>query len=63
MPQNKINDEHEGRILALLQLAYFQRQIMKIFKTNGINVSQRTVTYVKRKIGLQRNSIAKMKFC
>lgn len=62
MPRNKINDEHEGRILALLQLDYSQRQIVTILKTNGINVCQRTVSNVKRKIGLRRKSIGKMKF-
>lgn len=53
----KITDEHKGRILALLQLDYSQRQIVKILKYDGINVSQRTVSNVKRKIGLQRNSV------
>ena len=54
MPRRKIDDECEGRILALLQLNYSQRQIVKIFKNDGINVSQRTVSNVKRKIGLQQ---------
>ena len=51
--------ECEERILALLQLNYFQRQIVNILKSDGIDVSQRTVSNVKRKIGLQRNSVEK----
>ena len=62
MPRKKIDDECEGRILALLQLNYSQRQIVNILKNDGINVSQRTVSNVKRKIGLQRNSVEKIKF-
>jgi arginine repressor/hemolysin-activating ACP:hemolysin acyltransferase len=62
MPRKKINDEHEGRILALLQLKCSQRQIVKILKKDGISVSQRTVSNVYRKIGLQRNSVEKIKF-
>ena len=62
MPRRKINDEHEGRILALLQLKYSQREIVKILKNDGINISQRTVSNVQRKIGLQRNSVEKVKF-
>ena len=41
---------------------YSQRQIVNILKSDGINVSQRTVSNVKRKIGLQRNSVKKIKF-
>ena len=62
MPRKKIDDECEGRILALLELNYFQRRIVNILKNDGINVSQRTVSNVKRKIGLQRNSVEKIKF-
>ena len=62
MPRRKIYDEHEGRILALLQLKYSQREIVKILKNDGINISQRTVSNVQRKIGLQRNSVEKVKF-
>ena len=62
MPRKKIDDECEGRILALLQLNYSHRQIGNILKNDGINVSQRTVSNVKRKIGLQRNSVEKIKF-
>ena len=62
MTRKKIDDKREGRILALLQLNYSQRQIVNILKNDGINVSQRTVSNVKRKIGLQRNSVEKIKF-
>lgn len=62
MPRKKINDEHEGRILTLLQLNYSQRKIVKILKNDGISVAQRTVSNVQRKIGLQRNSVEKIKF-
>lgn len=62
MPRKKIDAEHEGRILALLQLNYSQRQIVKTLKNDGISVSQRTVSNVKRKISLQRNSVEKIKF-
>ena len=56
MPWKKIDNECEGRILALLLLNYSQRQIVNIIKNDGINVSQRTVSNVKRKIDLQRKS-------
>ena len=50
MSQKKIDDECEGRILALLQLNHSpQRQIVNILKDDGINVSQRTVSNVKKK--------------
>ena len=62
MSRKKIDDECEGRILALLQLNYSHRQIVNILKNDGINVSHRTVSNVKRKIGLQRNSVEKIKF-
>ena len=62
MPWKKIDNECEGRILALLLLNYSQRQIVNIIKNDGINVSQRTVSNVKRKIDLQRNSVEKIKF-
>ena len=62
MPRKKIDDECEGRILALLQLNCSQRQIVNILKNNGINVSQRTVSNIKRKIDLQQNSVEKIKF-
>jgi hypothetical protein len=62
MPRKKIDDKQEGRILALLQLNYSQRQIVNILGNDGISVSQRTVFNVKRKIGLQRNSVEKIKF-
>ena len=55
--------EREGRIVALLQnKLLLQRQIVNILKNDGIDVSQRTVSNVKRKIGLQRNSVEKIKF-
>ena len=53
MARKKIDDECEERILALLQLNYYQRQIVNILKNDGINVFQRTVSNIKRKIGLQ----------
>ena len=62
MSRKTINDEHEGRILALLQLNYSQRKIVKILKNDGISVAQRTVSNVQRKICLQRNSDEKVKF-
>jgi arginine repressor len=62
MPRKKIDDVLEGRILVLLQLKYSQPQIVKILKKDGISVSQKTVSNVKRKIGLQRNSVEKIKF-
>ena len=62
MPWKKIDNECEVRILALLLLNYSQRQIVNIIKNDGINVSQRTVSNVKRKIDLQRNSVEKIKF-
>ena len=62
MPRKKIDDECEGRILALLQLNYSQREIVNILKNDRINVSEQTVSNVKRKIGLQRNFVEKIKF-
>jgi arginine repressor/hemolysin-activating ACP:hemolysin acyltransferase len=62
MPRKKIDDILEGRVLALLQLNYSQPNIVKILKNSGINISQQTVSNVKRKIGLQRNSVEKIKF-
>ena len=62
MPRKKINDCLEGRILALLQLNYSQRQIVKILKQDGISVSQKTVSNVKRKIGFRRNAVGKIQF-
>ncbi|CAF1368699.1 unnamed protein product [Rotaria magnacalcarata] len=58
----KIDGGLEGRILALLQLKYSQPQIVKILKKDGINVSQQTISNIKRNIGLQRNSAEKIKF-
>ena len=54
MSRKKINDSVEGRVLALLQLKISQRQIVKILGQDGIAISQRTVSNVKRKIGRQR---------
>jgi arginine repressor len=62
MPRKKIDDCLEGRILVLLQLKYSQPQIVKILKQDGICVSQQTVSNIKRNIGLQRNSVEKIKF-
>ncbi|CAM2704087.1 unnamed protein product [Rotaria socialis] len=62
MSRKKINDGLEGRILAVLQLKYSQPQIVKILKKDGINVSQQTISNIKRNIGLQRNSVEKIKF-
>ncbi|CAF4534840.1 unnamed protein product, partial [Rotaria socialis] len=58
----KIDGGLEGRILALLQLKYSQPQIVKILKKDGINVSQQTISNIKRNIGLQGNSAEKIKF-
>jgi len=52
----------EGRILALLQVKYSQPQIVKILKQDGISISKKTVSNVKRKISHQRNSVEKIKF-
>ncbi len=41
MPRKKINDDVEGRILALLQVKYSQPQIVKILKQDGIIVLAR----------------------
>ncbi|CAF2153742.1 unnamed protein product [Rotaria magnacalcarata] len=62
MPRKQIDPQHEGRALSLLQLKYSQRQIVKTLKNDGISVSQRTVSNIKRKIGVQRNSTEKIKF-
>lgn len=56
MPRGKISDIVEGRILELLHLGYSQPRIVNILKIDGINVSQSTVSNIKRKIGRQRNS-------
>jgi hemolysin-activating ACP:hemolysin acyltransferase len=62
MPRKKINDCLEGRILALLQLNYSQPQIVKILKQDRISISQKTISNVKRKVGVQRNTIGKIQF-
>ncbi|CAF4458272.1 unnamed protein product [Rotaria socialis] len=62
MPQKKIDDSLEGRVLALLQLKYSQPQIVKILKKDGIKISQQTVSNIKRNIGPQRTSFDKIKF-
>ena len=61
MPRNKIPDLVEGRILELLHQDRSLRQIVKVLKSDGINVALSTVFNVKRKIGLQRNSTTKIK--
>ena len=61
MPRNKIPDLVEGRILELLQQGRPLRQIVKVLKSGGISVALSTVSNVKRKIGLQRNSTTKIK--
>ena len=58
----KTNDNAEGRILSLLQLNIAQRQLVKILGHEGITISQRTVSNVKRKIGLQRASTKNSNF-
>ena len=60
MPRNKISDIIEGRILELLYQGQSQRQIMKVLKSDGINVAQSTISNIKRKIGRQRNSTSKI---
>lgn len=60
MPRNKISDIVEGRILQLLRQEYSQPRIVNILKLDGINVSQSTISNVKRKIGRQRNSDCKI---
>ena len=57
-----IDDILEGRILALLQCKYYQLQIAKVLKNAGITISKKIVPNVKRKAGLQRNSVEKVKF-
>ena len=61
MPRNKISDIVEGRLLELLHQGYSQPRIVHILKLDGINISQSTVSNVKRKIGRQRNSELKIK--
>lgn len=61
MPCNKISDIIEGRILQLLQQGYSQPRIVNILKHDGINISQPTISNIKRKIGRQRNSATKIK--
>ena len=61
MPRNKIPDLVKGRILELLHEGWSLRQIVKVLKSNGINVTLSTVSDVKRKIRLQRNSMTKIK--
>jgi predicted XRE-type DNA-binding protein len=47
--------------LATLQQGYCHPRIVNILKLDGIHISQPTVSNVKRKIGLQRNSESKIK--
>ena len=61
MPRNKISDIVEGRVLELLHQGYSQSRIVHILKLDGINISQSTVSNLKRKIGRQRNSESKIK--
>ena len=61
MPRNKISDIVEGRVLELLHQGYSQPRIVHILKLDGINISQSTVSNVKRKIGRQRYSELKIK--
>jgi len=61
MLRNTISDIVEGRFLELLHQGYFQTQIVKILKLDGIQVSQPTVSNIKRKIGRQGNSESKIK--
>ena len=61
MPRNKISDIVEERVLELLHQGYSQPQIVHILKLDGINISQSTVSNVKRKIGHQRNPESKIK--
>ena len=62
MPRPKIDDSVEGRILALLQQRILQLKIVKILEGDGIYVSQKTVSSVKQKVGLQRNCKEKIQF-
>lgn len=62
MSRKKINDNVERGILSLLQLNISQRQIVKILGQEGITISQRTLSNVERKIGLQRASTKKSNF-
>ena len=61
MPRNKISDIVEGRVLELLHQGCSHPRIVHILKLDGINISQSTVSNVKRKIGRQRNSESKIK--
>ena len=61
MLRNKISDIPEGRVLELLHQGYSQSRIMNILKLNEINISQPTLSNVKRKVGRQRNSGSKIK--
>ena len=56
MPRNKISDIVEGHVLELLHQGYSQSRIVHVLKLNGINISQPTLSNVKRRVGRQRNS-------
>ena len=60
MPRNKISDIIEGCILELLHQGQSRRQIVKVLKSDGINVAQSTISNIKRKIGQQCNSTSKI---
>ena len=49
VPIDALEKEYEGRSLALMQLNYSQRQTVSILKNDEINVSQQTVSNVKKK--------------
>ena len=52
---NKIPDIVGDRILQLLQEGYFNRDIVKVLKSDGINVAHSNVSNVNRKVSRQRN--------
>ena len=60
MPRNKISGIIEGRILELSHQGQSQRQIVKVLKSDGIDVAQSTISNIKRKIGRQHNSTSKI---
>ena len=61
MSRNKTPNLVEGRVLQVLHEGWSLRKIVKVLKSNRINVALSTISNVERKIGLQRNSTTKIK--
>ena len=60
MPRKKISDIVEGLVLELFQQGYSQSRIVHVLQLHGINISQPTLSNVKRKVSRQRNSESKI---